>query len=284
MQRLRSTRSNAVSHKLTPRKSNLQKDDEEERCTSFEECEKFKIPALSLDDTELDHWPNGLLALTHLTELSLNNNSIRDVPTTDVGPESLERVSLGYRSPPSQPLSLAFQSTTETCNRRPHLLPAIHAVGNALTHAPVGLLAMPALKHLCLGANLISDPTPVFKCTQLMHAGLGFNRIKTLEVGPWFGKHSIMSLDLSHNDLCDLHGTLATLATLPSLVMLSLRGNPLSLHLDYRNATVKTLPRLLLLDGFEVEVNGFHVPLRKSMGPTHSGNVDRWRHLIPDSL
>lgn len=69
MQRLRSTRSNAVSHKLvsctsndscariglghmhahsvrprsrsqTPRKSNLQKDDEEERCTSFEECEK----------------------------------------------------------------------------------------------------------------------------------------------------------------------------------------------------------------------------------------------------
>ena len=101
---------------------------------------------------------------------------------------------------------------------------------------------------------------------------------------PRISPRSIMSLDLSHNDLCDLHGTLATLATLPSLVMLSLRGNPLSLHLDYRNATVKTLPRLLLLDGFEVEVNGFHVPLRKSMGPTHSGNVDRWRHLIPDSL
>ena len=181
---------------------------------------------LSLAGTELDHYPIGLNALTHLADLVLDDNQIGHVPP-DATPRSVRRVSL---------------------------------VGNELKAVPGALLGLPKLQHLSLGANFITDATPVLRCPRLLHAGLGYNRIESLTTADvadaTLARHQLMSLDLSHNDLVDLPGTVGALSRLPSLAMLSLRGNPLSLLPDYRKRVLKGIPRLAVLDGLPADGAG----------------------------
>lgn len=59
---------------------------------------------------------------------------------------------------------------------------------------------------------------------------------------------NLVSLDLSFNSLTDLLGLVSQLCTLPSLRILLLQGNPLSLIPAYRGFLVDSLPKLSILD------------------------------------
>ena len=69
------------------------------------------------------------------------------------------------------------------------------------------------------------------------------------------GNTALVSLELSHNKLCDLAALLPKLAALPKLKHLYLDGNPFCLRKQYRAAVIAALPELTMLDGVEVDVD-----------------------------
>ncbi|XP_029778135.1 leucine-rich repeat-containing protein 43 isoform X1 [Suricata suricatta] len=132
----------------------------------------------------------------------------------------------------------------------------------------------PTLKVLELYGNKISSmeclcasPPP-----RLQHLGLGHNKLQGhLESLYVTSDHwpNLISLDLSFNDLTDLPGMLASLATLPRLRLLLLQGNPLALLPYYRGLTVDSLARLCVLDDITVSPSEKH----QFRGLSHSGDL-----------
>lgn len=57
-----------------------------------------------------------------------------------------------------------------------------------------------------------------------------------------------MSLDLAHNDMCNLWDTLSALRQLSQLRSLSLKGNPVCLMQNYRESLLSQIPKLVWLD------------------------------------
>ncbi|XP_052824486.1 leucine-rich repeat-containing protein 43 isoform X2 [Octopus bimaculoides] len=108
----------------------------------------------------------------------------------------------------------------------------------------------PSLKRLELSANKISDLTSL--CDQpppLIHLGLSYNTISYID------KHftrnywpQLLSLDLLHNNLCELIQVVKACSYLPKLQSLVLVGNPLSLVTGYRGFVIASLPLLVVLD------------------------------------
>lgn len=92
----------------------------------------------------------------------------------------------------------------------------------------------------------------LFRLPALLHAGLSYNRIASLPPLSTLASCPLVSLDLSHNDLCDLGGALSALSALPHLRSLSLAGNPLCLLPGYPSLPA-ALPALLFLDGGRIE-------------------------------
>ena len=64
---------------------------------------------------------------------------------------------------------------------------------------------------------------------------------------------ALMSLDLTHNDLCVADDALASLAAMPSLRALSLAGNPVAMAPGFSRAVADAMPELLMLDGVRLE-------------------------------
>jgi hypothetical protein len=62
-----------------------------------------------------------------------------------------------------------------------------------------------------------------------------------------------MSLDLTHNDLCDAADAFASLRAMPSLRALSLAGNPMAMGTRFAARVANELPELLMLDGARLE-------------------------------
>jgi Leucine-rich repeat (LRR) protein len=82
-----------------------------------------------------------------------------------------------------------------------------------------------------------------------MHAGISYNTISTLCTrNPLVNSCPLMSLDLSHNSLCNAPEPLHVLAQLPQLKSLSLKGNPMCLQPDYQAVVLSQLPSLVYLD------------------------------------
>jgi len=144
----------------------------------------------------------------------------------------------------------------------PPSLTALQITGCGLHRLPTGLAALSRLKELFLSANEIvlssdgsSEWLQLLQLPALVHVGLAFNRISTIPAAPSpaaieaAAASCLMSLDLSHNDLVDLRGTIQSLALLPRLRALVLRGNPCALLPSYRAATLSVLRRLTYLDG-----------------------------------
>lgn len=114
-----------------------------------------------------------------------------------------------------------------------------------------------SLRVLELAANeisnlgdLCSNPPP------LSHLGLGYNLLTLVDdyiTGAYWP--SLLSLDLSHNNLCDLIEIVRKLQSLPKLGNLILQGNPLSLLAAYRGYTVDTLKRLAYLDDITISAD-----------------------------
>ncbi|XP_077995705.1 leucine-rich repeat-containing protein 43-like isoform X2 [Glandiceps talaboti] len=118
----------------------------------------------------------------------------------------------------------------------------------------------PRLEVLELCANQISDLTSL--CDQpppLLHLGLGLNRLSTIEDfitdAYW---PNLLSLDLSHNDLCDLLDIVRKLITLPKLRNLVLLGNPLAFIPGYRGFVIDSLKKLSILDDFRITADERH--------------------------
>ena len=89
--------------------------------------------------------------------------------------------------------------------------------------------------------------------------GLGYNHVRTLEgcisSSLW---PRLLSLDLSFNDLDDLHEVVGKMALLPSLRSLLLLGNPLSLAPGYRGFIVDFLKDLLIFDDVFISAEERH--------------------------
>uniref|UniRef100_A0A452FEJ7 Leucine rich repeat containing 43 n=1 Tax=Capra hircus TaxID=9925 RepID=A0A452FEJ7_CAPHI len=122
----------------------------------------------------------------------------------------------------------------------------------------------PTLKVLELYGNKITSmeclchhPPP-----RLQHLGLGHNNLLGhLESLHVTSDHwpNLVSLDLSFNNLMDLHSMVAGLQTLQHLRLLLLQGNPLALVPHYRGFTIDSLARLCVLDDITVASSEKHL-------------------------
>ena len=142
----------------------------------------------------------------------------------------------GLREPPRvPPAALTLRLTG-------NLLEALPAAGH--------LARASQLQNLFAGANRLRSAAPALAAPALLHAGLSYNSVASLaDWGPEAAESPLISLDLSHNDLCSLDDALAHLRTLPALERLVLAGNPLCLCRDYAARVTRGLPGLKTLDG-----------------------------------
>ncbi|KAJ3406060.1 Leucine-rich repeat-containing protein 43 [Chytriomyces hyalinus] len=109
------------------------------------------------------------------------------------------------------------------------------------------------LQVLHLNANKLLTCPDVSSLTSLLHLGIGFNSIDSiLNFTP---SKTLMSLDLSGNDLCNLVETANVLESIPNLQILALLRNPLYFIESYRKSIVAKLPKLTVLDDINVSVN-----------------------------
>ena len=132
-------------------------------------------------------------------------------------------------------------------------LESLALTGNRLARLPDDLARCDRLRVIFAGANDIVDPAPAFEVPVLLHLGLAHNRVACLPPADvCSGAETLVSLDLAANALCGLRDTLESLAAMPSLRALVLRGNPLALEPGYCLAVLKKLPFLRTLDEREV--------------------------------
>ncbi|GFS01382.1 leucine-rich repeat-containing protein 43 [Elysia marginata] len=117
-----------------------------------------------------------------------------------------------------------------------------------------------SLKVLELCANSISDVSSLCVRPPLLHhLGLGRNCVSFIGdyiTGDYWP--NLLSLDLSHNNLCDLMEIIRKMTTLPKLRNLILQGNPLSLVPGYRGYTIDCLRRLTVLDDIHISADEKH--------------------------
>ncbi|KAM5193768.1 leucine-rich repeat-containing protein 43 [Mantella aurantiaca] len=113
------------------------------------------------------------------------------------------------------------------------------------------------LKVLELCSNCISslkdltvNPPP-----GLQHLGLAYNKIQLSSESTYLTADfwpTLISLDLSFNDLTDLFDLISRLCTLDKLRILILQGNPLTFVTAYRGYTIDSLKKLCVLDDISV--------------------------------
>ncbi|CAH1802398.1 unnamed protein product, partial [Owenia fusiformis] len=102
-------------------------------------------------------------------------------------------------------------------------------------------------------ADLVHNPPP------LIHLGLGYNNITFTDdyiTGEYWP--GVLSLDLSHNSLCDLMDIVRKLQTMPKLRNLILQGNPLALVPGYRGYVIDSIRRLDVLDDIRITADEKH--------------------------
>ncbi|KAI9220641.1 hypothetical protein BC828DRAFT_112046 [Blastocladiella britannica] len=121
------------------------------------------------------------------------------------------------------------------------------------------------LREMNLSLNQFTAFPEIASLTLLLHFNIGFNEITTLppalstRVPP-----SLRSLDLSHNLLENREMALASLASVRSLRILGLMGNPTSLCYRYAADVIQHIPHLQSLDG---------VPFSTLFDPTSTSSL-----------
>lgn len=116
------------------------------------------------------------------------------------------------------------------------------------------------LLSLELNSNMVSELFSL--CVDppaLVHLGLGNNCLTYVD-DYLSGDHwpTLLSLDLSYNNLTDLPETLRKLKTLPNLRNIIMMGNPLMLTPGYRGFVVDNLKKIDLLDDVRIEADERH--------------------------
>ena len=133
-------------------------------------------------------------------------------------------------------------------------LETLRLTGCALTHLPEDMNRCESIARLFAGANDITDAHPAFELPCAVHVGLAHNRIAALPPPEVTARaEALMSLDLTHNDLCDAADAFASLRAMPSLRALSLAGNPMAMGTGFAARVANELPELLMLDGARLE-------------------------------
>ncbi|KAI8838401.1 hypothetical protein BC829DRAFT_447405 [Chytridium lagenaria] len=117
-------------------------------------------------------------------------------------------------------------------------------------------------RELTVSFGSLSECPNLTHLKRLVHIGCGYNSISSLRCSDplltdpftWFPE-TLVSLDLSGNNLIDLDETVATLENARNLKILSLMKNPIALLKVYRTVVVSRLWKLVSLD--EVGVTNF---------------------------
>ena len=128
---------------------------------------------------------------------------------------------------------------------------------NAVLASAPGLDLCTRLRVLNLAANELEGLPDMSAMAELLHVGVGYNRVDDHGLGALvrcLPRAKLQSLDLGSNELTDLEAALDALEPLTALRHLTLQGNPLCIRPDYR-ATCARHPlsaRLAQLDGTEL--------------------------------
>ena len=109
-------------------------------------------------------------------------------------------------------------------------LESLALTGNRLARLPDDLARCDRLRTIFAGANDIVDPALAFKSQRCFTSDSRTTAACLPPVDVCSGAETLVSLDLAANALCGLRETLESLAAMPSLRALALRGNPLALE------------------------------------------------------
>ena len=133
----------------------------------------------------------------------------------------------------------------------------LSVVGNSILELPADLDLCKRLRVLNLAANELAGLPKLTTMRELMHVGLGYNRVTDAGL-PALSRclpSSLQSLDLTANELINLEGLLELFdEKFHSLRHLSLKSNPLAIRGDYRSIVAKSSfgAHVTLLDGAEL--------------------------------
>ena len=132
----------------------------------------------------------------------------------------------------------------------------LSVVGNGLVEMPADLDLCRRLRVLNLSCNELSGLPKLSGLRELVHVGLGYNRITDRDLTPLKRNlpGTLQSLDLTANDLVNLEGLLELFEEGFTLKHFALKHNPLAINPGYRNTVVKSAfgALLTMLDGVEV--------------------------------
>lgn len=211
----------------------------------FQDVPQLEI--LKLQDNRIEHIGRTLSGLTHLHTLVLSNNHLHTIDehafTTIT---EIQVLSLDYNR-----ISIIDPNALRNCTK----LQDLHLNGNKLERVPDALLAVPLLKTLDLGENLITDLTnasfmgmyqmfglrltennieviqsDIFKrMVALQILNLSRNRIKRIDTDAFENNTNLQAIRLDGNYLREMAGLFVNL---PNLVWLNISDNQLEVF-DY---------------------------------------------------
>ncbi|CAK8694317.1 unnamed protein product [Clavelina lepadiformis] len=165
-----------------------------------------------------------------------------------------------------------------------HFFKSLRIIDKQITDLDSNMVLLKNLENLTLSVNLIAEipsenlpqklkvlelctnrlQSIVSLCKRpppLLHLGLSHNLLFNTDEYKFFTVEywpTLMSLDLSYNNLTELVDLVDRLASLPNLRNLILQGNPLSLIPGYRGHTIDALRELTILDDVQISADEKH--------------------------
>ena len=108
------------------------------------------------------------------------------------------------------------------------------------------------LETLWINGNRLEYLDDLDDCVRLKHLYAHDNILNTLE-GSLGALKNLQTLNLSNNNISDLHSVIELLKTLVHLETLDLSGNPAAEEDKYRRRVIAALPKLKVFDGITVK-------------------------------
>ncbi|XP_030574901.1 leucine-rich repeat-containing protein 9 isoform X2 [Archocentrus centrarchus] len=238
------------------------------------------LRCINLDHNNLTSF-SGLIHLPNVKALCLNYNHIESVLPRQKPQGHLTSRQILYSKVPSsgysqQSTSKSSRDTGSTGSLEPLMgsLEVLHLSHNGISNmANLQLSRLTNLKALFLEGNEISQVEGLEGLHQLRELVLNKNRIKALTKNSFTAQTVLLELHLAENRIRELNhldpltelrklflnknklqdiAELEKLQVLPSLVELSVFGNPMARNFDHRPAVMLCLSQLQVLDGVDI--------------------------------
>lgn len=196
-----------------------------------------QLEELILDGNALRALPSSIQRLSRLRKLSLRQNQLKRLPASMAKCQALQIVQLDDNQLRALPAKALLQwgqlEVLSASNNRIRQLPSeiaacsmlrkLHLAKNRLRQLPLSLAQLAWLASLDLSDNKLQQcPKVIPQCKRLRQLSLAGNRMKKL--GTWPATLALEELDLSRNQLADIH----TLNQLQQLQQLQLQSNKLA--------------------------------------------------------